>query len=47
MTTLGIPIPKRPIHPTGVWDWLTTIDHKKIGVLYGVTAFFLFLTGRL
>ena len=45
MTTLGIPIPKRPIHPTGVWDWLTTIDHKKIGVLYGVTAFFLFLTG--
>ena len=45
MTTLGIPIPKRPIHPTGVWDWLTTIDHKKIGVLYGVTACFLFLTG--
>ena len=45
MTTLGIPIPKRPIHPTGVWDWLTTIDHKKIGGLYGVTAFFLFLTG--
>ena len=47
MTTLALPIPKRPVHPTGVWNWLTTIDHKKIGVLYGVTAFILFLTGGL
>ena len=44
MTTLAFPIP-RPTHPSGVWDWLTTIDHKKIGVLYGVTAFILFLSG--
>ena len=47
MTALALPIPKRPVHPTGVWNWLTTIDHKKIGVLYGVTAFILFLTGGL
>ena len=46
MTTVAFPIP-RPKHPTGVWNWITTIDHKKIGVLYGVTAFLLFLTGGL
>ncbi len=45
MTTLSIPLPKRPTHPTGVWDWVTTIDHKKIGILYGVTAFIMFVTG--
>ena len=44
MTTLAFPIP-RPTHPTGLWNWITTIDHKKIGILYGVTAFILFLTG--
>jgi cytochrome c oxidase subunit I len=26
-------------------DWLTTIDHKKIGVLYGVTALIFFVIG--
>ena len=44
MTTLSISIP-RPIHPTGVWGWITTIDHKRIGILYGVTAFVLFVMG--
>ena len=44
MTTLPIAIP-RPVHPTGVWSWITTIDHKRIGILYGVTAFVLFLMG--
>ena len=24
--------------PTGLWSWLTTVDHKRIGILYGVTA---------
>ena len=28
----------RPVHPTGVWSWLTTVDHKRIGLLYGFTA---------
>ena len=30
-----------------VWSWLTTVDHKRIGVLYGVTAFLFFLLGGL
>ena len=42
MTTLAIP---RPVHPTGIWSWITTIDHKRIGVLYGVTAFLMFFSG--
>jgi cytochrome c oxidase subunit I len=29
----------------GVWGWLTTTDHKRIGILYGVTAFVFFLVG--
>jgi cytochrome c oxidase subunit 1 len=32
---------------SGLWSWLTTIDHKRIGVLYGVTAFIMFLVGGL
>ena len=44
MTTLTLAIP-RPVRPTGVWAWITTVDHKKIGILYGVTAFVLFLIG--
>src|SRR5438046_10526339 len=26
-------------------SWITTVDHKRIGVLYGVTAFLFFLVG--
>ncbi|SVC66031.1 uncharacterized protein METZ01_LOCUS318885, partial [marine metagenome] len=44
VSTFSIAIP-RPVHPTGLWNWITTIDHKKIGVLYGVTAFVLFISG--
>jgi len=32
---------------TGVWSWITTVDHKRIGILYGLTALFLFLVGGL
>jgi cytochrome c oxidase subunit I len=28
-----------------VWDYMTTVDHKKIGILYGVTALFFFVVG--
>jgi cytochrome c oxidase subunit 1 len=31
----------------GVWSWITTVDHKRIGILYGVTAFVFFLLGGL
>ncbi|MFC7440720.1 cytochrome c oxidase subunit I [Laceyella putida] len=27
------------------WDWLTTVDHKKIGILYFISGFFFFLIG--
>jgi cytochrome c oxidase subunit 1 len=36
---------KRPTSTEGAWGWITTIDHKRIGVLYGVTAFVFFLLG--
>ncbi len=50
MTTIPLKLPfkinlSRPVNPTGIWDWITTTDHKKIGVLYGVTAFLMFITG--
>ncbi|MBX3357948.1 MAG: cbb3-type cytochrome c oxidase subunit I [Phycisphaeraceae bacterium] len=28
-----------------IWDWATTIDHKKIGVMYLVAVLFMFLLG--
>jgi len=37
---------RRPTgYSKGIWGWLTTVDHKKIGILYGVTAFIFFLIG--
>ena len=30
---------------SGLWSWITTVDHKRIGALYGVTAFAFFLIG--
>jgi len=29
----------------GIWSWIATVDHKRIGVMYGVTAFLFFLSG--
>ena len=26
---------KRPSSETGIWSWITTVDHKKIGIMYG------------
>jgi len=31
----------------GLLSWITTVDHKRIGVMYGVSAFFFFLVGGL
>jgi len=31
--------------PTGLWSWLTTVDHKRIGILYGFTALAFFVIG--
>jgi cytochrome c oxidase subunit 1 len=32
---------------TGLWSWITTVDHKRIGALYGITAFIFFVIGGL
>jgi cytochrome c oxidase subunit I len=53
MTTTAIkdlPRPQIVAHavprPRKTWlDWVTTVDHKKIGILYMVTAFVFFLVG--
>ena len=47
MTSISVLLPRRPVYSKGVWGWITTVDHKRIGILYGVTAFILFLTGGL
>ncbi|HEX2850709.1 MAG TPA: cytochrome c oxidase subunit I [Acidimicrobiales bacterium] len=39
------PLLRRPKSTEGFWGWITTIDHKRIGILYGVTAFIFFLAG--
>src|SRR5919106_6861999 len=36
---------RRPSATHGLASWLTTVDHKRIGVLYGVTSFAFFLLG--
>jgi cytochrome c oxidase subunit 1 len=38
---------QRPNAPTGVRGWLTTVDHKRIGIMYGCAAIFFFLIGGL
>src|SRR5881275_2246756 len=41
------PLFARPRSHTGIWSWITTVDHKRIGVLYGFTSFGFFLIGGL
>jgi len=43
-TTVARPTVKKN---TGLWSWITTVDHKRIGMMYGVSAFFFFLMGGL
>ena len=42
--------PTRPAHnylnhETSLWSWLSTVDHKRIGLLYGGTLVITFLLG--
>jgi cytochrome c oxidase subunit 1 len=39
------PWPRRPTATRGFVSWLTTVDHKRIGILYGITAFVFFIIG--
>jgi len=43
--TLGL-LP-RPTAQTGFWSWVTTVDHKRIGIMYLFAALFFFLVGGL
>ncbi|WP_166242770.1 cytochrome c oxidase subunit I [Paenibacillus turpanensis] len=36
-----------PKRYSGIMDWLTTVDHKKIGILYLFSGFFFFVVGGL
>ncbi|MGB8859190.1 MAG: cytochrome c oxidase subunit I [Ilumatobacteraceae bacterium] len=38
---------KRPVSTTGWKSWVFTVDHKKLGIMYGVVAMFFFLVGGL
>src|SRR5918999_5281780 len=39
------PFFRRPTATSGLVSWLTTVDHKRIGILYGVTSFIFFIIG--
>jgi len=42
----SIALPRRSTaRSSGVIEWLTTVDHKKIGIMYLYTTFFFFLVG--
>src|SRR5829696_390439 len=53
MATSAAAIPTAPpaasagpeLYRGGIWSWLSTVDHKRIGVLYLYTALFFFLWG--
>jgi cytochrome c oxidase subunit 1 len=47
MATLERTFPLVRPRYSGILEWITTTDHKKIGVLYLTTTFFFFLTGGL
>ncbi len=36
---------RRPQSTEGFWSWITTTDHKKIGIMYGYAAFVFFIMG--
>ena len=36
---------RRPVETTGWRSWAFTVDHKKIGIMYGVVAMFFFVVG--
>jgi hypothetical protein len=44
----SIALPRTQVRPAGgIMSWLTTVDHKKIGILYLYTTFAFFLVGGL
>src|SRR5260221_14325758 len=47
MAAIDTPFPVARPRYTGVLEWVTTVDHKRIGILYFWTTFFFFVTGGL
>ncbi|MGH2796394.1 MAG: cytochrome c oxidase subunit I [Thermoleophilaceae bacterium] len=47
MAAIDTPFPVVRPRYTGVLEWVATVDHKKIGILYLGTTFFFFLAGGL
>ena len=45
--TTEAPVISRSPGGKGVWAWMTTVDHKRIGLLYGITAVTFFFLGGL
>ena len=48
MATTALDSPHaHPAKRSALVEWLTTVDHKRIGILYGASAFVFFLIGGL
>ncbi len=45
MVTAQATLQAAPKSESGIWSWITTVDHKRIGLMYVVTALFFFLVG--
>jgi cytochrome c oxidase subunit 1 len=45
MATVAEPEILIPEQRSGIWSWITTVDHKRIGILYGWTALVFFVVG--
>ena len=48
MTTKSLTFPQafpRPKSSSGIWSWLGTVDHKRIGTMYGIVSFIWFIVG--
>ena len=37
--------PAAPTYRSSLYDWVTTTDHKKIGILYVINSFLFFFIG--
>jgi heme/copper-type cytochrome/quinol oxidase subunit 1 len=47
MAQTAISLERAHAEPRGLGSWLTTVDHKRIGILYFVSSFLFFLVGGL
>ena len=43
--TAALGVFKRPVSTTGWKSWVFTVDHKRLGIMYGAVSLFFFLVG--